>query len=150
MLPMPSIVPPEIGDPGVDGHAVPVVRMPQMEFIFRTLVEMKMDLEDLRAEFERYRQRHPELSGVVPEPDQMIQPIEISSIDSEDVEASENVNGPDVSILLTPAMTMDDVEREVIRIALAAVGGNRRRAAERLGIGERTLYRKLRQYDLEH
>ena len=46
-------------------------------------------------------------------------------------------------------MTMDDVEREVIRLALAEVRGNRRKAAERLGIGERTLYRKLKQYDLE-
>jgi predicted DNA-binding transcriptional regulator YafY len=28
-------------------------------------------------------------------------------------------------------------------------GGNRRKAAERLGIGERTLYRKLREYEGE-
>jgi DNA-binding NtrC family response regulator len=29
------------------------------------------------------------------------------------------------------------------------VGGNRRKAAELLGIGERTLYRKIAKYDLE-
>ena len=52
-------------------------------------------------------------------------------------------------IRLTPDMTMDDVEREAIRIALQEVGGNRRKAAERLDIGERTLYRKLRQYEAE-
>ncbi len=45
-------------------------------------------------------------------------------------------------------VTMEDVEREAIRSALARVGGNRRMAAERLGIGERTLYEKLKRYDL--
>jgi len=32
---------------------------------------------------------------------------------------------------------------------LAATRGNRRKAAETLGIGERTLYRKLKEYHLE-
>jgi two-component system response regulator FlrC len=41
---------------------------------------------------------------------------------------------------------MEEVERQAIRKALAAVGGNRRLAAERLGIGVRTLYEKLRRY----
>jgi DNA-binding NtrC family response regulator len=46
-------------------------------------------------------------------------------------------------------MTMDDLEREAISAALETVDGNRRKAAELLGIGERTLYRKLRKYDLD-
>lgn len=44
--------------------------------------------------------------------------------------------------------TMADLERDAIREALAAFQGNRRRAAQRLGIGERTLYEKLRRYGL--
>jgi DNA-binding NtrC family response regulator len=44
---------------------------------------------------------------------------------------------------------MDDMERQAIRAALTEVGGNRRKAAELLGIGERTLYRKIAKYDLE-
>ncbi len=47
------------------------------------------------------------------------------------------------------ADTMEEIEREAIRAAVAAVGGNRRRAAERLGIGERTLYEKLKRYELD-
>ncbi|MBE0567692.1 MAG: sigma-54-dependent Fis family transcriptional regulator [Krumholzibacteria bacterium] len=39
-------------------------------------------------------------------------------------------------------------ERSLIESALQNTGGNRRRAAERLGISERTLYRKLRLYGL--
>jgi two-component system response regulator HydG len=39
-----------------------------------------------------------------------------------------------------------DIEREVILTTLASVQGNRARAAEQLGIGIATLYRKLKQY----
>jgi two-component system response regulator FlrC len=38
------------------------------------------------------------------------------------------------------------MEREAIEEALAATGGNRRAAADRLGIGLRTLYDKLKRY----
>jgi two-component system response regulator FlrC len=44
--------------------------------------------------------------------------------------------------------TLKQLEREAIRRALAATGGHRKRAAERLGIGLRTLYDKLKEYDL--
>ena len=44
--------------------------------------------------------------------------------------------------------TLADLEREAIERTLAEVGGNRRRAAERLGIGLRTLYEKLRRFGL--
>jgi DNA-binding NtrC family response regulator len=46
-------------------------------------------------------------------------------------------------------MTMDQLERAAIMTALREEGGNRRKAAEVLGIGERTLYRKIKQYGLE-
>jgi two-component system response regulator FlrC len=45
--------------------------------------------------------------------------------------------------------TLADAERDTIHEALAAVGGNRRRAADRLGIGLRTLYDKLKRYQIE-
>ncbi len=45
--------------------------------------------------------------------------------------------------------TMADIEKEAIQRALDDVDGNRRRAAERLGIGERTLYDKIKKYGLE-
>jgi DNA-binding NtrC family response regulator len=44
--------------------------------------------------------------------------------------------------------TMEEMERELIRKALQHGHGNRKRTAQRLGIGERTLYRKLKKYDL--
>ena len=44
--------------------------------------------------------------------------------------------------------TLADLERDAVIRTLDAVGGNRRRAAELLGIGERTLYDKLKRYGL--
>jgi two-component system, NtrC family, response regulator AtoC len=44
--------------------------------------------------------------------------------------------------------TLEDIERRAIERALAEVSGNRKRCAERLGIGLRTLYEKLKAYGL--
>jgi len=46
------------------------------------------------------------------------------------------------------AGTLDEIERRAIERALSEVDGNRKRAAERLGIGLRTLYEKLKAYGL--
>jgi two-component system response regulator FlrC len=46
------------------------------------------------------------------------------------------------------ARPLVDVERDAIERALQSVDGNRRRAAELLGIGERTLYDKIKRYKL--
>jgi DNA-binding NtrC family response regulator len=43
---------------------------------------------------------------------------------------------------------LQTAERVLIESALRASGGHRRKAAERLGISERTLYRKIKQYGI--
>ena len=48
-----------------------------------------------------------------------------------------------------PSNRLSDVEREQIQRMLAQNSGNRRKTARDLGIGERTLYRKLKEYNLE-
>jgi DNA-binding NtrC family response regulator len=47
-------------------------------------------------------------------------------------------------------MTMAGIERAAIEAALKETRGNRRKAADLLAIGERTLYRKLKEYQLDH
>jgi DNA-binding NtrC family response regulator len=51
-----------------------------------------------------------------------------------------------VSVATLVGKTMAEIEREAILTALQVTGGNRRRAAESLGIGLRTLQRKLKEY----
>jgi DNA-binding NtrC family response regulator len=47
-----------------------------------------------------------------------------------------------------PMPTLDEVEREHVARALRAAGGHRGNAAKMLGVSERNLYRKLREYGL--
>jgi two-component system response regulator HydG len=47
------------------------------------------------------------------------------------------------------SLNLDDNEKQLIIQTLSEVGGNRKRAASILGIGERTLYRKLEKYGLK-
>ncbi len=43
---------------------------------------------------------------------------------------------------------LEEVERYYLQRALEVTGGKREEAANMLGIGERTLYRKIKEYDL--
>lgn len=46
--------------------------------------------------------------------------------------------------------TKDDLERELIRKALIRFNGHRKQAADQIGISERTLYRKIKEYGLDN
>jgi two-component system response regulator HydG len=45
-------------------------------------------------------------------------------------------------------ISIEQAEKELIRNTLQLVNGNREQAAKILGIGERTLYRKIKEYEL--
>jgi two-component system response regulator HydG len=49
---------------------------------------------------------------------------------------------------LAPAAGLEQHEREIIRRTLAQVQGNKKLAAERLGISRTTLYAKMKKYEL--
>jgi len=105
----------------------------ELQFIFRSLVELKLQVEELRRRIDERPQRVEVLTvgrGVALEP-----PL-----------AEREAEEPPV--VYRPGMRMTDVERAAIEAVLRQTGANRRTAAEPLGIGERTLYRKLKEYAL--
>ena len=108
-----------------------------MEFIVRSLVELKLQVEELRRRIGDSRPAFGELGEEV----QAVSPfVEFDSAGVGTVR--ENL------ITVAPGMTMSEIERVVIEATLKETRGNRRRAAEMLAIGERTLYRKLNEYQL--
>lgn len=48
-----------------------------------------------------------------------------------------------------PSLSLDELEREMIKKALMVHNGRRKAAADELGISERTLYRKIKEYGLD-
>ncbi len=114
----------------------------ELEFIFRTLVELKMQLEGLRRRIEE-------------RPSERVEVIEVGGSESPapgsrllDPLDSTPVPEP-AAVIYKAGMSMSDVERAAIDAALRETRGNRRKAAETLGIGERTLYRKLKEYAID-
>lgn len=47
------------------------------------------------------------------------------------------------------SLNLDDIGRQMVEKALERNGGNRKKAAQELGISDRTLYRRIKQYGLE-
>jgi DNA-binding NtrC family response regulator len=122
---------------------------PELEFVLRTLYDLRMNLEDLRRDVEEIRKRDqppmalPAATGYAPYGQPIIPlgaPIQPPEPEPEEEQGV---------VVFRRGMTLADMEREAITVALREARGNRRRAAEMLGMGERTLYRKLKEYDLE-
>jgi len=72
----------------------------------------------------------------------------LSTEDIPDHILQRSAEAPPISGLVA-GMTIEEAERDLIKNTLANVGGNREEAAKLLGIGERTLYRKLDRYGLK-
>lgn len=57
---------------------------------------------------------------------------------------------PGSSVNKDEVLSLDAKEEELIRKALLKNNGKRKKAAQDLGISERTLYRKIKEYNIEH
>ena len=135
----------------------------EMEVVIRSLVDLKLQVEELRRRLDEERVGAVggggggwvgELAGG---------PARGPGPGAQGVNAAGSVAGlgaggigieppgalaPPNVVTITPGMTMAEIERAAIEAALKEMRGNRRKAAEMLGIGERTLYRKLREYQI--
>ena len=58
----------------------------------------------------------------------------------------ERKNQDRLTAALVQGLTLEELEREYIQRVLEAEGGNKTRAAQRLGLDRKTLYRKLEEY----
>ena len=168
----PEDIPPAVRSGGRVRATLPMVRResrredggaptPELEFLFRTLVDLRMDVEDLQTQFEEFRRGDAALPPRYPPYPYPLMPGPLvhapGLVDAEEVRDE----GPDPALDAEPepeedeavvvyrtGMTLEEMEKQAITAALKEVKGNRRRAAEILGIGERTLYRKIKEYDI--
>ena len=121
----------------------------EREILYKILFELRGNVNDMRHEISMLKKQLDE--GKVAQPTIIgspssapIQPIQPIAPDLEDVEAEEYVEpSPEQENL-----NLSDLSRQMLEKALERNGGNRKKAAQELGISDRTLYRRLKQYGL--
>jgi DNA-binding NtrC family response regulator len=115
-------------------HPLPMVvhktsEQAERELIYRALIDLRMMLEDIRSMMMNPSSPSGDVSLRGPTP----RPVE----DRTEPQKSEE------------SLSIKEMEKQQIMKALDRFRRNRRKVAEALGIGLRTLYRKLKEYELE-
>ncbi|MBS7332464.1 sigma-54 interaction domain-containing protein [Faecalibacter bovis] len=139
----------------------------ERELLFKVLLDMKKDLNDLRAltldliknkDSENFNGNTQELIQRVYR-EQSNEELSLPSVNIYHPEQNQpNYTQPayeysddiyDISPIEEPeSLSLQENEREMIKLALEKHRGKRKLAADELGISERTLYRKIKQYHL--
>ena len=120
----------------------------EREILYKILYDMRNNVNDMRREMSQLKKQIEEVQA---KPSPAISPMSsvspigpISPINPmlEDAEAEEYIE-PEAENL-----NLNDLSRTMLEKALERNNGNRKKAAQELGISDRTLYRRLKQYGL--
>ncbi|MBR1768144.1 MAG: sigma-54-dependent Fis family transcriptional regulator [Prevotella sp.] len=128
----------------------------EREILYKILFELRGNVNDMRREMGAMKKQLEEVQGgkavqAVPTeslpttqlaPIQPIQPIAPALVDAEAEEYIEPVREPE-------NLNLNDLSKTMLEKALERNHGNRKKAATELGISDRTLYRRLKQYGLD-
>jgi two-component system response regulator HydG len=75
--------------------------------------------------------------------------LDVDDLPEELADPTEPVSEPTIATLATlVGKSLEEIEKLFVTETLRATGGNREEAAQMLGMGERTLYRKIKEYGL--
>lgn len=114
----------------------------EREILYKVLFDLRRDMTDLKAKVDGMSQ------GQQP----VQQPVSIITQHENVTSRKSEVIDDDIQdteIYVEETLSLDEVEKDMIRRALVKHGGKRRGAAADLNISERTLYRKIKEYNLE-
>ncbi|HEX7937918.1 MAG TPA: sigma-54 dependent transcriptional regulator [Gemmatimonadaceae bacterium] len=143
--------------PGAAAQATATREGRELEFILRSLLDLRLQVEDLKRQVGGNGAEWTGGGGVGVGDGQFIGEVLPAQAGTSGAVrplvrgmagaiAPRNQGAPSNAVLVEPGMPMADVERRVIEAALREARGNRRKTATMLGIGERTLYRKIKEY----
>lgn len=128
----------------------------EREILYKILFELRGNVNDMRREMSMLKKQLEDVQNVksvAPMQAEVLPTTQLSPIrnvqtvepDMEDAEAEEYVE-PERE---PENLNLNDLGRQMLEKALERNGGNRKKAAKELGISDRTLYRKLKQYGME-
>lgn len=128
----------------------------EREILYQVLFDMKRDMNDLkklvfdmlqnRAGSEVSEDHEHIIRNLYHDHVEVVPDKKTSSTIRIDDYAKENIQ--DTEEFVEESLSLEDKEIELIRKALEKHGGKRKLAAQELGISERTLYRKIKEYNI--
>jgi transcriptional regulator with PAS, ATPase and Fis domain len=128
----------------------------EREILYKVLFDMKKDISDLKkltqnltkGELNFDEENEKRIDEIYSEYDDVNQnqAILLPSPSSEQTEQTRTIQAQEIKP--QESLSLQDKEIEMIKNALEKHRGKRKGAAAELGISERTLYRKIKQYDL--
>lgn len=125
----------------------------EREILYKILYELRGNVSDLRREMNNLRKQldtahnatvapaGTNLPSIIAEQPAPIPPTPRTSPTVQDAVAEE-ISEPE-------SLNLEDIGRQMVEKALDRNGGNRKKAAQELGISDRTLYRRIKQYGLD-
>ena len=124
----------------------------EREILYKILYELRGNVSDLRREMTNLRKQIDDNRTLdnfaAAQQVHALQPATFSPY--QDVEAEEIRDGVTTSQNeQNESLNLSDIGRQVVEKALERNGGNRKKAAQELGISDRTLYRRIKQYGLD-
>ena len=122
----------------------------EREILYKILFELRGNVNDMRREMSALKKQIEEVQVSQAEnlpstqlaPIQPIRPMQPTLEDAVAEEYIEPEKEPE-------NLNLNDLSKQMLEKALARNHGNRKKAAQELGISDRTLYRRLRQYGLD-
>lgn len=123
----------------------------EREILYKILYELRGNVSDLRREMTNLRKQidaNRTLDNfAAAQQVHALQPATFSPY--QDVEAEEIRENGSTQHDDNESLNLSDIGRQVVEKALERNGGNRKKAAQELGISDRTLYRRIKQYGLD-
>ncbi|MCL2097317.1 MAG: sigma 54-interacting transcriptional regulator [Bacteroidales bacterium] len=115
----------------------------EREILYNILFELRNDMNALKQVVHELSQDRNITQPTV----NISQPVKVAhSLDSDITDTEEIKDSEDIK---EENLSLEEHEKSLIKIALAKNDGNRKSAAEELGISTRTLYRKLNEYNID-
>ena len=137
----------------------------EREILYKILFDMKSDMNDLKklvydimrnggATSATFTDQDSEMIDHLfskdPQHDRMTNDITTpKSYDITKVHVADSSNIQDTEEVIEESLSLSEKEEEMIKKALEKNNGKRKAAAKELGISERTLYRKIKEYDIK-
>ena len=133
----------------------------ERELLYKVLFDMKRDMAELKKIVLNLIEKdghHPDVEqtkallvkdfgkDLLAQEKKIIDQMEISHREDTDMEDSEDYDHTEI---IEESLSLTEKEHEMIKRALEKHHGKRKNAANELGISERTLYRKIKEYNIK-